>query len=120
MTILLAANKKQSIKNINVISSHTILGSLSTTHSPRPQTQPNRSYLEVGEDVPDVLLEAHVHHAVGLVDAEVATHVQPHHLLVQHVHQPARGGHQHVHTSAAREVGKMVWGGGAMTSSEEV
>ena len=59
-------------------------------------------HLEEREDGADVVLEAHVHHPVGLVETEVAAHVQGHHLLVEHVHEAAGGGHHDVYPAVRR------------------
>jgi len=56
-----------------------------------------RSYFEVGENGADVLLEAHVDHAVSLVKTEVAADLEVQHLLVQHVHEAAGRRRYHVH-----------------------
>ena len=59
-------------------------------------------YLEVGEDGTDVALKTHVDHPVSLIQGQVTADVQAHHLLLQQVHQAARGCHHHVHTTAGR------------------
>ena len=56
-------------------------------------------HLEVGEDGADVALEAHVDHAVSLVQGQVTTDVQADHLLLQQIHEAPRGGHHHMHTT---------------------
>lgn len=56
-------------------------------------------HLEVGEDCADVALEAHVDHAVSLIQGQVTTDVQADHLLLQQIHEAPRGGHHHVHTT---------------------
>ena len=58
--------------------------------------------LEVGEYCSDVFLEAHVNHTIGLVHHQEAAHVERHHLLVQHVHQPPGRGNHDVHASDVR------------------
>jgi len=56
-------------------------------------------HLEVGKDGADVALEAHVDHAVSLVQGQVTTDVQADHLLLQQIHEAPRGGHHHMHTT---------------------
>ncbi len=57
-------------------------------------------YLEVGDDVADLFLEAHVDHSIGLVEAQIAAHVQVEYLLVEHVDESARRGNDYMHTAA--------------------
>ena len=59
--------------------------------------------LEVGDDVAHLFLEAHVDHAIGLVEAQIAAHVQVEYLLVEHVDESSRRGHHYVHTSVANK-----------------
>lgn len=54
------------------------------------------AHLEVGENSSDVFLKAHVNHPVGLIQGQVAAYVQAHHLLLEEIHQSARGGYHHV------------------------
>ena len=62
------------------------------------ETQESQTiYFEVGENGADVLLEAHVDHAVGLIETEVAADLEVQHLLVQHVHETAGRRRYHVH-----------------------
>lgn len=62
------------------------------------------AHLEIGENSSDIFLKAHVNHPVGLVQGQVAADVQAHHLLLEQVHQSARGGHHHVDaTQVGRE-----------------
>lgn len=61
------------------------------------------AHLEIGENSSDVFFKAHVNHPVGLIQGQVAADVQAHHLLLEQIHQPARGGYHHVD---AAEVGR--------------
>ena len=61
------------------------------------------SNLEEGEDGSDVFLKAHVNHAVGLVQTQIATHVQVDDLLVQHVHEAAGSCHHDVDATAGTD-----------------
>lgn len=54
------------------------------------------AHLEIGENSSDVFFKAHVNHPVGLIQGQVAADVQAHHLLLEQVHQSARGGYHHV------------------------
>lgn len=60
-------------------------------------------YLEVGENGADVPLEAHVDHAVGLVQGQVAADVQADHLLLQQVHEAPGCRHHHVHAAGVEK-----------------
>lgn len=54
------------------------------------------AHLEIGENSSDVFFKAHVNHPVGLIQGQVAADVQAHHLLLEQIHQSARGGYHHV------------------------
>ena len=57
---------------------------------------------EAGQHLTDVLLKPHVHHAVGLVQAQELAHIQIHALLVQQVLQPPGGCHYDMHSPPQR------------------
>lgn len=54
------------------------------------------------QDAADVVDEAHVQHAVGLVEHEETDRVERHVTLPDQVEQAARGGHQQVHALLER------------------
>lgn len=57
------------------------------------------SHLEIGEDGSDVFFKSHVNHPISLVQSQVPTDVQAHHLLLQQIHQSAGGSDHHVDTT---------------------
>mmetsp|Transcript_25927 Transcript_25927/g.38076 ORF Transcript_25927/g.38076 Transcript_25927/m.38076 type:complete len:290 (-) Transcript_25927:1257-2126(-) len=52
--------------------------------------------LKIGEDLADFVLEAHVNHAISLVERQIAAQIQTDALLSKHVHETSRRRHTHV------------------------
>ena len=55
-----------------------------------------RARRQLGDDLADVVDEAHVEHAVGFVEDEDFDAVEPQRVALHEVEQPARRGDQHV------------------------
>jgi hypothetical protein len=70
------------------------------------------------DDAPDLQLEAHVQHAVGLVEHQVAAVIEPDAAAVDHVEQPPGGGHQQV--AAAVQVPHLVPDVGSAVSATPI
>ena len=58
-----------------------------------------------GQDFLDISDEAHIQHPVGLIEHQDLDPIEPQGFLLVEVHQPARGGYQHV--SAALQPGNL-------------
>ncbi len=57
------------------------------------------AYFKVGYNVADFFFEAHVNHAIGLVEAQVSAHVQIDDFLIEHVNESTRCGHNNMNSS---------------------